>query len=160
MAMSFSNISKTVLFLSNNGVATSVKQTKIKQSFYSSHMKSLKLYSQFNSYRQQFLLAHQVRYLCSDIPQFIKYLVFYGIITALQIFVEEELKLPILLFVITQKCYCCCYSYLQLMALFTVTFIKKKMQLLRVFFSQSKLMSLFVPAFTFSKLIERCLRKS
>ena len=138
MAMSFSNISKTVLFLSNNGVATFVKQTKIKHSFHSSHMKSLKLYSHFNSYRQQFLLPHQVRYLCSDIPQFIKYLVFYGIITALQIFLEEELKLPILLLVITQKCYCCCYSYLELMALFTATFTKK-MQLLGVFFHSQNL---------------------
>ena len=48
-----------------------------------------------------------------------------------QIFVEEELKLPTLLFVITQKKRCCCCSCFQLMALFTITFIAK-MQFLRV----------------------------
>ena len=45
MAMSFSNISNTVLFLSNNKVATFLKQTEIKQSCHRKHMKGLKLQS-------------------------------------------------------------------------------------------------------------------
>ena len=48
-----------------------------------------------------------------------------------QIFVEEELKLPTLLFVITQKKRSCCCSCFQLLAVFTITFITK-MQFLRV----------------------------
>ena len=49
----------------------------------------------------------------------------------LQIFVEDELKLPIGLFLIAQKDCRCCRSCLQLMALFTAKFIKK-MLFLRV----------------------------
>ena len=92
-----------------------------------------------------------------DLSFMMKYLVLYININTLQIIIEE-LKLPILLFVITQKYCCCCCSCLQLMALFTAIFIKKRSLLfLKILFSQSKLMSHFVPVFTFFKLIERCL---
>ena len=95
-----------------------------------------------------------------DLSFMMKYLVLYKNINTLQIIIEE-LKLPILLFVITQK-YCCCYwSCLQLMALFTAIFIKKcSLLFMKILFSQSKLMSHFVAVFNFFKLIERCLRWS
>ena len=93
-----------------------------------------------------------------DLSFMMKYLVLYININTLQIIIEQ-LKLPILLFVITQKYCCCCYSCLQLMALFTAIFIKKCILLfMKILFSQSKLMSHFVSVFTFFKLIERCLR--
>ena len=46
-------------------------------------------------------------------------------IIPLQIFVEEGLKLTILLFAINQKCSCYCCSSLQLMDLFTAFFLSK-----------------------------------
>ena len=141
----FNNISRTVLFLSNNEVVTFLKQAKIELPYHSKHMKGFKLWS------VQQLQAVVSSSTASQIPLF-RYISVYKIFAPLwkgplQIFAEEELKLPVLLFVIIQiSCWCCC-SCLKLMALFTVTFIKK-MQFSGVLFSQSKLISHFVAVFT------------
>ena len=111
------------MFLSNNEVVTFLKQAKIELPYHSKHMKGFKLWS------VQQLQAVVSSSTASQIPLF-RYISVYKIFAPLwkgplQIFAEEELKLPVLLFVIIQiSCWCCC-SCLKLMALFTVTFIKK-----------------------------------
>ena len=53
----------------------------------------------------------KVRYLYSDIARFRKYLALYENIITLQIFVNEELKLPIVLFVTTLSGSLYCHIY-------------------------------------------------
>ena len=144
MATPLSNISKTDFFLSNSGMATFLKQTKMKQSYHSpnvielgqanlaklsnilDHSKQMND-SQFNQYRQLLLLQHQVRYLYSDILWFIKHLVLYGNIIRLQIiFVSLQINSNHNPLTCNYPKKCCCCAYLQSMSLFTATFIDKK----------------------------------
>lgn len=86
----FNNISRTVLFLSNNEVVTFLKQTKIEQSYHSKHMKGFKLWS------VQQLQAVVSSSTASQIPLF-RYISVYKIFAPLwkgplQIFAEEELN--------------------------------------------------------------------